>query len=205
MSDSDGLVSAIQQDKLPPSALPDVSFLKAPGYQDGHAAYSDPADEQSFVVREINALMRTPDWSHTAVVVLYDDSDGWYDHAYPGVQNPSNTAADVPDCTTAAGTPLASQQGRCGSGPRQPLLVISPFARDNAVDHNLTNQASIINLVEYNWGLSPISGSTDQIQSSIDASEGVPFDLAGLSTSGPARSRADSRSRDGAADSRRRG
>ena len=180
MSDFDSLVSAIQSDELPPSALPAVSFLKAPGYQDGHAAYSDPADEQAFVVKETNALMRTPDWPHTAVIVLYDDSDGWYDHADPGVQNPSNTAADVPNCTTAGGTPLASEQGRCGFGPRQPLLVISPFARENAVDHNLSNQASIINFVEYNWGLSSISGSADQIQSSVDAAEGVPFDLAGL-------------------------
>jgi phospholipase C len=180
MSDFDALVAAIQHDQLPPSALPAVSFLKAPGYQDGHAAYSDPADEQAFLVKEINALERTPDWAHTAVIIAYDDSDGWYDHAYPGVQNPSNTAADVPNCTTASGSPLANQQGRCGFGPRQPLLVISPFAKENAVDSNLSNQASIINFVEYNWGLPAISGSADQIQSSVDASEHVPFDLAGL-------------------------
>src|SRR5215471_20284204 len=160
MSDFDALVGAIQSDQLPPSALPAVSFLKAPGYQDAHAAYSDPADEQEFVVREINALERTPDWAHTAVIVLYDDSDGWYDHAYPGVQNPSSTAADS-NC--GSGTPLAGEQGRCGFGPRQPLLVISPFAKANAVDNNLSNQASVINFVEYNWGLPAISGSADQI------------------------------------------
>jgi len=177
MSDFDALVGAIHEGDLPPSALPAVSFLKAPGYQDAHAAYSDPADEQEFVVREINALERTPDWAHTAVIVLYDDSDGWYDHAYPGVQNPSSTAADS---ICGSGTPLAGEQGRCGFGPRQPLLVISPFAKANAVDNNLSNQASVINFVEYNWGLPAISGSADQIQSSVDATEGVPFDLAGL-------------------------
>jgi len=177
MSDFDALVGAIHEGDLPPSALPDVSFLKAPGYEDAHAQYSDPADEQEFVVREINALERTPDWAHTAVIVLYDDSDGWYDHAYPGVRNPSNTAADS---MCGSGTPLAGEQGRCGFGPRQPLLVISPFAKSNAVDGNLSNQASVINFVEYNWGLPAISGSADQIQSSVDATEGVPFDLAGL-------------------------
>jgi phospholipase C len=189
MSDFDALVSAIQSDQLPPSALPAVSFLKAPGYQDGHAAYSDPADEQAFVVREINALERTPDWAHTAVILAYDDSDGWYDHRYPGVQNPSNTAADVPNCTTASGTPLANEQGRCGFGPRQPLLVISPFAKENAVDGNLSNLASIPNLIEYNWRLPSIDGSADQIQSSVDATEGVPFDLAGLFDFGGPRDR----------------
>ena len=127
--------------------------------------------------------MRTPDWPHTAVIVAYDDSDGWYDHAYPGVQNPSNTAGEP--CRTARRrngdrTPLANQQGRCGFGPRQPLLVISPFAKENAVDHNLSNQASIINLVEYNWACRLSAAQADQIQSSVDASEGVPFDLAGL-------------------------
>ena len=43
---------------------------------------------------EINALMRTPDWQSTAVIVNYDDSDGWYDHAYSGVTNPSLSPAD---------------------------------------------------------------------------------------------------------------
>jgi phospholipase C len=177
MSDWDSLVAAIQSGGLPPSALPAVSFLKAPGFEDGHAAYSDPADEQQLVVKEINALERTPDWPHTAVIVAYDDSDGWYDHKYPGVQNPSNTAADF---LCGSATPLAGEQGRCGFGPRQPLLVLSPFARQNALDHNLSNLASVPNFVEYNWRLPSISGSADQIQSSVDAAEGVPFDLADL-------------------------
>ena len=51
MSTFDDLVSAIHQGKLSSSHLPAVSFLKAPGYEDGHAAYSDPIDEQRFVVR----------------------------------------------------------------------------------------------------------------------------------------------------------
>ncbi|MGZ4486053.1 MAG: phospholipase C, partial [Nocardioidaceae bacterium] len=61
--------------------LPAVSFLKAAEYQDGHAGYSDPIDEQHFLVKELNALQQSKDWSSTAVVIAYDDSDGWYDHA----------------------------------------------------------------------------------------------------------------------------
>ena len=94
MSDFDHLVAAITRGDLPPSALPAVSFLKAPGYQDGHGAYSDPLDEQEFLVNEINALQKSPDWKSTAVVISYDDSDGWYDDAYSGVTNPSQTSAD---------------------------------------------------------------------------------------------------------------
>jgi len=56
--------------------LPSVSFLKAPAYQDGHAGYSDPLDEQEFLVSTINRLQRTSDWQDMAIVILYDDSDG---------------------------------------------------------------------------------------------------------------------------------
>jgi phospholipase C len=200
-SDFDALVSAINAKSLPASALPAVSFIKAPGYQDGHAAYSDPADEQAFVVHVVNELEQSPDWSSTAVIINYDDSDGWYDHAFAGVVNPSrsvadnltNTAFDVDAtgtsglCTSPAakqlGSPLVAlgaEQGRCGFGPRLPMLVISPWAKKNFVDHNLSDQTSIINFVEYNWKLSGIPGSFDQILNQVDQKEGVPFDLDGM-------------------------
>jgi phospholipase C len=193
LSDFNQLVAAITAGTVPASDLPAVSFLKAPGYQDGHAGYSDPEDEQQFITRTINALQRTPDWKNTAVIVAYDDSDGWYDHAFSGVHNPSLSPSDnltdtqttLPTsgkCGSEAGgnTPLAGEQGRCGLGPRLPLLVISPYARVDAVDHNLSDQSSILNFVEYNWGLPAISGSADQLLSRADRSEGVRFDLAGL-------------------------
>jgi phospholipase C len=170
MSDFDQLVGAIGSGDLPPSALPAVSFLKASGYQDGHAAYSDPIDEQEFVVSEINALQKTPDWKSTAVVIAYDDSDGWYDHAYSGVTNPSTSVADGLTGTgmCGSGTPLAGQQGRCGYGPRMPFLVISPWAKKNAVDHTVTDQSSIIKFVEDNWGLARIDGSFDSVAGNLD-------------------------------------
>ena len=51
------------------------------------------------------------------------------------------------------GTPLDGIQGRCGYGPRIPMLVISPFAKQNFVDNTLTDQSSIIHFIEDNWGL----------------------------------------------------
>jgi phospholipase C len=163
MSDFGQLVAGIGRGDVPPSALPAVSFLKAGGYQDGHAAYSDPIDEQEFLVKEINALQRTPDWKSTAVVIAYDDSDGWYDHADSGVTNPSQSVADALTGTgqCGTGTPLAGENGRCGYGPRQPFLVLSPWARSNAVDHTLTDQSSILRFVEDNWSLPRIPGSAD--------------------------------------------
>jgi phospholipase C len=205
-SDFNSLVAAITAGSLPPSALPAVSFIKAPGFEDGHAAYSDPTDEQKFIVDTINELEQSPDWSSTAVIVNYDDSDGWYDHVFGPVVNPSNSVADnltntsfdVTDNGTSGlcaassrhqsdndqgdeeNGPLAGQQGRCGFGPRLPMLVISPWSKSNFVDHNLSDQSSIINFIEYNWGLPGIRGSFDQILRPLDEHEGIRFDLGGL-------------------------
>ena len=192
-TDFDQLVAAINAGTLPPSAFPAVTFLKAPGYQDGHGQYSNPIDEQAFVVKEINALEKSPDWSSTAVFINYDDSDGWYDHVYPGVLNPSATVADnltnsvlKPTastsglCGTEPPAPLANEQGRCGLGPRLPMIVVSPWAKTNYVDGNVSDQSSIINFIEYNWHLPGISGSFDRALATKDAQEGIPFDLAGM-------------------------
>jgi phospholipase C len=180
-SDFNSLVGAIAHGFVSPDHLPAVSFLKAPGYQDGHAGYSDPIDEQKFIVDEINALQNTPDWSSTAVVIAYDDSDGWYDHVYSGIHNTSNTSAvatppgpqDFLTGTglcgdTAAHPPLAGQNGRCGYGPRLPLLVISPWAKRNFVAHTLTDQSSILKFIEDNWRLPRISGSFDAIAGTLN-------------------------------------
>jgi phospholipase C len=141
--------------------LPEVSFLKAAGYQDGHAEYSDPLDEQTFLVNTINALQTLPQWRDLAVIIAYDDSDGWYDHVMPPIVSQSNTTADA---LTGAGScgvakPEAAQ-GRCGYGPRLPLLIISPWAKVNYVDHQTTDQTSILRFIEDNWGLGRIGGGS---------------------------------------------
>ena len=160
--------------------FPAVSFLKAPAYQDGHAGYSDPLDEQTWIVNTINFLEGTSYWSSTAVVIMYDDSDGWYDHVMGPIMNTSTGAADALTapgfCGTAAtslpgvnvtGNPHAL--GRCGYGPRLPLMVISPWAKQNFVDHSVTDQSSIIHFIEDNWlgGQRLGSGSFDGIANTI--------------------------------------
>jgi phospholipase C len=138
---------------------------------DGHATYSDPLDEQQFLASKINALMETPDWANTAVVINYDDSDGWYDHADSGVTNPSQSVADALTGSGQCGTgpmPLAGQQGRCGYGPRVPLVVVSPWAKANYVDHTRTDQSSITRFIEDNWDLGRISGSCDSVAGSLN-------------------------------------
>jgi phospholipase C len=156
--------------------LPAVSFIKAPAYEDGHAGYSDPLDEQFFLVNFINMLEKSEEWNETAVFIAYDDSDGWYDHQ----MGPINMQSNVSDTTTpndadqllgpgncgkakpAPGTTVI-QNGRCGLGPRLPLLLVSPWANRNYVDHRVTDQSSIIHFIEDNWlaGQRIGNGSTD--------------------------------------------
>jgi phospholipase C len=156
--------------------LPAVSFLKAIAAQDGHAGYSDPLLEQVFIVQAVNSIMASRYWESTAIIILYDDSDGWYDHQMSPIVNPSAVNTGVVNDSDELngsgvcghGTPLGDIPGRCGYGPRQPLLVISPFARTNFVDHTLTDQSSVLRLIEDNWGTGRIGGgSYDEIAGSL--------------------------------------
>ena len=151
--------------------MPSVSYLKAPEYEDGHAGYSDPLDEQRFLVDEINMIEQSKDWSSTAIVLAYDDSDGWYDHQMGPIIRQSQDTADTlngPGKCGSAATPPA-QNDRCGVGPRQPLLVLSPWAKQNFVDNTFTDQSSILRFIEDNWSLGRIgNGSADSAAGNLD-------------------------------------
>jgi phospholipase C len=158
--------------------LPAVSYLKAQSYQDAHPGNSNPLDEQAFVVNVINTLQQSPFWSTTAVIIDYDDSDGWYDHQMAPIGNASFSTSDTISGTSACGTATTPQlpgvssgstpvNGRCGPGPRTPFLVISPWAQQNYVDHTLTTQASVVRFIEDNWNLGRLGGG------SADATAGV--------------------------------
>jgi phospholipase C len=151
--------------------MPAVSYLKPPVYQDAHAAESDPLDEQHFIVDTVNRLQKSKDWKDTAVVIAYDDSDGWYDHQMSPIVNNSQSSQDAltGDGLCGARTPLAGYQNRCGYGPRQPLLVLSPYSKVNAVDHTITDQTSILKFVEDNWlgGQRIGDGSFDALAGSL--------------------------------------
>ncbi|RXH55330.1 phospholipase C [Granulicella sibirica] len=148
-------------DALAAGNLPAVSFLKAPGFQDAHAGYSDPIDEQAFVVTMVNAIEKSSFWPNTAIILAYDDSDGWYDHMI-NIVNGSQSAQDalvsagVCSSATASSTTalpgvdgvVLHAQGRCGYGTRMPLMVLSPWAKKNSVDSTVTDQSSITRFIE---------------------------------------------------------
>jgi hypothetical protein len=147
--------------------VPAVSFLKPPGSQDGHGGYSGPLDEQRFLVETVNAIQASPIWPDTAIVIAYDDSDGWYDHVASTIVNSSADATfdqlnGPGDCHGSGVAPpvAGGYQLRCGFGPRLPLLAISPYSRVNQVDHTVVDQASILRFIEDNWETGQLGDSS---------------------------------------------
>ena len=141
--------------------LPAVSFLKAANYQDGHAGYSNPLDEQAFITHYINELQHSKEWDSTAVIIAYDDSDGWYDHQAPEILNGSNDPHQDKEICSAAAKKVGvvgDKHGQCGPGTRQPFIVVSPYAKTNFVDSTYTEQTSITKFIQDNWGLGRLGG-----------------------------------------------
>src|SRR5579859_3977149 len=166
--------------------MPAVSYLKAPAYQDAHAGYSDPTDEQQWLVSTINHLESLPSWKSTAIVITYDDSDGWYDHVLGPVltasQTPLDTLSGPGACGSAGAVPVNSanqpEQARCGLGLRIPFLVISRFAKQDFVDHTTISQASVVKFIEDNWSLPGMgNGAVDTSSGSIDGLLNFGFPL----------------------------
>jgi phospholipase C len=164
--------------------FPAVSYIKLPAYQDGHAGYSDPLDEQTGTVELINFLQKQPEWKDTAVIVTYDDSDGWYDHAYATpttasydasadqVNGPGKCGAGVDSQPQPKGLNGLPVNGRCGPGTRIPFIVVSPFAKQNYVSHDRISQASVVRFIEDNWLHGERLGG-----GSLDASAGSIADM----------------------------
>jgi phospholipase C len=145
--------------------LPAVTYLKFKEGDTGHPADSTPLLEQTSIVTVINAIMQSHFWRDTAIVITYDDSDGWYDHVAGPIINQSadpnndaikgNPGAGTGSCGTGT-LPTGAYNDRCGFGVRMPFVLISPLAKRNYVDHSLNDTTSVLRFIEYNWGLGTI-------------------------------------------------
>ena len=111
--------------------LPAVSYI-APGGVSEHPPGKLVAG-QTFVRTVVNELMRSPEWSSTAFVLTYDSWGGWYDHVRPPTVD------------------------RYGYGFRVPSLLVSPYAKHGAIDHETLDFTSILRFIEDNWGLEPLA------------------------------------------------
>ncbi len=93
------------------------------------------------------------------------------------ITSPSAAPADALNGAGKCGNVPAGSTAypdRCGYGPRQPLLVVSPYAKANYVDHALTDQTSVLKFIEDNWQLGRIG---DQSFDARAGSIGNMFDF----------------------------
>jgi phospholipase C len=105
---------------------------------------SDVQVGEAFVATFVNAIARSKYWNDSAIVITWDDPGGYYDHVPP---------PQFEKC--ADGAP-------CGDGPRVPMMIVSPFARDGAVVHDPGDTGSVLKLVESLFGLPALASLPDE-------------------------------------------
>jgi phospholipase C len=111
--------------------LPSVSWIVPADNDSDHPPKSSCAGE-NWTVNQLNAVMQGPDWDSTAVVLVWDDFGGFYDHVPP------------------------PQFDQFGLGLRVPMLIISPYAKPGYISHTTYEFASFLKLVEERFGLAPL-------------------------------------------------
>jgi phospholipase C len=139
-------------------SLPNFAWVESRLTKAGADDEHPPADVQvgqQFVANTIAAVMASPNWSRSAIFLIYDEHGGFFDHVAPP--------------TACAPDPGASDSIFLRYGMRVPFVVASPFARPNHVSHVVLSHTSILRLVEARFDLPALSGR--------DANEIPPFDL----------------------------
>jgi phospholipase C len=149
---------SIEQDKLPAKS---VVFIKGgrrnpfgwkpadPRAQkvlgdDDHPGYSDSQLSESLVAKVVNAVARSPYWKDSAIIVLWDDSEGFYDHVPPPQFEP------CPD------------KQPCGDGPRVPLILISPYAKSGGIISDPGDHVSFAKFLDVLFDLPPLASLPDE-------------------------------------------
>ena len=127
------------------SNLPAVSFVVPKNLDSGHPGYSVPGKYELFLADLVSKVQSNPGlWSDTAIVITTDEGGGYFDTG--AIQN-----LDF-----------------FGDGPRIPLIVVSPFAKQGHVDHTYNDHASILKFIERNWGLPTLSArSRDNLRNPL--------------------------------------
>ena len=106
--------------------------------------HGDIRDGEAFLNQIYNAVIASPNWSKTVLIINFDEWGGFFDHVPPPL-------APIPPASAAAGMP----DGRLGF--RVPCLVISPYARRNFIAHDQYDHTSILKMIEWRFGLPPLT------------------------------------------------
>ncbi|MCI3131779.1 phosphocholine-specific phospholipase C [Phenylobacterium aquaticum] len=149
--------------------LPQVSYIIARAADSEHPGPSSPAQGADFTAQVLDALTADPKvWAKTALFVMFDENDGFFDHAPPpappsrdasgGLLGASTTdTAGEYHLVASTADPQAERpelMGRpYGLGPRVPMYVISPWSRGGWVDSEVFDHTSVIRFLETRFGV----------------------------------------------------
>jgi phospholipase C len=143
----EGMKPPIQNPYFPaPLTDSDIDKInKTKSGDDDHPSYTDRMISEAMVARVINAVANRPEiWSQSAIIITYDESDGYYDHVPPRILSYG------PD-----GLPLAR-------GIRVPMIVISPYSRVHVVSHAEGDHNAVIETIEAIFDLPPLASLPDE-------------------------------------------
>jgi phospholipase C len=147
-------------DMLTSGTLPSVYWIQPDGAHDMHPGGGNILDGIEFVDDIVQAVKNSGEWQSTAIIVLFDESGGWYDHV-PPPQLTGNTLG----------------VGGQGLGMRVPIMIISPYAKTNYISHQQMDFVSILRFIQWNWNLGEIPNAPPQTQQTREQQSGDVCDL----------------------------
>lgn len=148
--------------------LPQISYIISDAASSEHPAASSPAQGADYTAQVLDALIANPSvWSRTALLVMFDENDGFFDHVPPPAP-PSRDRSGLKGGSTVStegeyhlvrskGDAADERPGLIGRpyglGPRVPMYVISPWSRGGWVNSQVFDHSSVIRLLEQRFGV----------------------------------------------------
>jgi phospholipase C len=136
--------------------FPQVSWIIPPLGFDEHPS-SSPTNGQWFVSMVLDELTSNPEvWAKTALFIMYDENDGWFDHVPPPTAPKGTRGEYLTTSRFPAGEPTPDTlgiDGPLGLGVRVPLLVVSPFSRGGHVANEVFDHTSQLKLISERFGV----------------------------------------------------
>jgi phospholipase C len=137
-------------------SFPSVSWIIPPLGFDEHPS-SSPRNGMYFTYLVLEALLADPKvWSKTALFLMYDENDGWFDHVSPPTAPPGTAGEYLTAEPPKLGEPHPATlgiRGPLGLGVRVPCLVVSPFSRGGHIVSEVLDHTSQLKLVSERFGV----------------------------------------------------
>lgn len=125
--------------QLQSGQIPSVSFIQMAPSHSGHPGSSSVTAAATWFDQFVKQVQSSSAWQSTAIIAIWDEGGGWYDHVPP---------------------PQVDSQGL---GIRVPMILVSPYAKKGTVYHNVADHTSILRFIQWNWNLAPLNTRNSQL------------------------------------------